>query len=320
MVIAMHAPMPSSNANGLFLASLSYLTAPCIGLFFMVSGALLLPVQENTFSFLKKRLTKVLFPTLFWTLFYIAINRIFITHSYSGLLKELCSIPFSPQGNSVLWFMYVLIGLYLVSPIISKWLGQASKKELQFYLGLWGITLCYPFLKDWISINDSITGPLYYIYGYLGYFILGYYLRHYTLNYTAVIICCLISLAIPVLYTVLQWNTDFYSKFWYLSILVVILCTGWFQTLKLYGSRLIKNKKLITFITKCSNLSFGIYLIHTFIMRYMLWNCNWLASIESYIIQTICIIACTTIFSFICCWGISYIPQAQFIIGYRQKK
>lgn len=43
MVVIMHSPMPSSRANGLFLSSLSYFTAPCIGLFFMVSGALLLP-------------------------------------------------------------------------------------------------------------------------------------------------------------------------------------------------------------------------------------------------------------------------------------
>lgn len=44
MVILMHSPIPSSNnANGLLLSSLSYFTAPCIGLFFMVSGALLLP-------------------------------------------------------------------------------------------------------------------------------------------------------------------------------------------------------------------------------------------------------------------------------------
>ena len=45
MVVLMHSPMPTENANGLLLSSLSYFTAPCIGLFFMVSGALLLPPQ-----------------------------------------------------------------------------------------------------------------------------------------------------------------------------------------------------------------------------------------------------------------------------------
>lgn len=43
MVVMMHSPMPSADANGMLLSSLSYFTAPCIGLFFMVSGALILP-------------------------------------------------------------------------------------------------------------------------------------------------------------------------------------------------------------------------------------------------------------------------------------
>lgn len=43
LVVMMHSPIPSDNADGLILSSISYFTAPCIGLFFMVSGALLLP-------------------------------------------------------------------------------------------------------------------------------------------------------------------------------------------------------------------------------------------------------------------------------------
>lgn len=42
MVVMMHSPMPLADANGMLLSSLSYFTAPCIGLFFMVSGALIL--------------------------------------------------------------------------------------------------------------------------------------------------------------------------------------------------------------------------------------------------------------------------------------
>lgn len=53
MVIAMHAPLPdSAEGNGLFLSTLSYLTAPCIGLFFMVYQGhyCFLSVQEQVFS------------------------------------------------------------------------------------------------------------------------------------------------------------------------------------------------------------------------------------------------------------------------------
>lgn len=43
MVVMMHSPIPSDNSDGIILSSLSYFTAPCIGLFFMDSGALFLP-------------------------------------------------------------------------------------------------------------------------------------------------------------------------------------------------------------------------------------------------------------------------------------
>lgn len=71
MVVFMHAPLPSAQVNGMFLSSLSYFTAPCIGLFFMVSGVLLLLLilqsKEDNIDicgFLKKRLGKVSGPTL----------------------------------------------------------------------------------------------------------------------------------------------------------------------------------------------------------------------------------------------------------------
>ena len=145
MIICMHAPLPSANANGLFLSTISYFTAPGLCLFFVISGSLLLPVNTDTKTFLTKRLSKTIIPTWFFTILYILINYINDTHH--NILKSICSMPFSAQGHGVLWFMCTLLGLYLVSPIISKWLITVGKRELKFYLLLWCITLCYPILK-----------------------------------------------------------------------------------------------------------------------------------------------------------------------------
>ena len=130
LVVLMHSPMAGNN--GLSQSVVSLLTAPCIGLFFMTSGALLLPAREGMFPFMKKRLSKVLVPTLFWTLFYIAANIVIGKTTFSELPKQILSVPFSPQGYGTLWFMYVLIGLYLLTPVISQWLEKASKKEIKF--------------------------------------------------------------------------------------------------------------------------------------------------------------------------------------------
>ena len=73
MIIAMHAPIPNTGLSSYVLSTDSLLTALGIGLFIMVSGALLLPVNMPTEQFLKKRFAKIVFPTVLWTLFYYMI-------------------------------------------------------------------------------------------------------------------------------------------------------------------------------------------------------------------------------------------------------
>lgn len=141
MVIVMHAPIPSVRAetHGAFLVQSSYLTAPSVPLFFMVSGALLLPCKERVSAgkYLMNRLGKIISPAVIFSFFYIALR-----HNW----QSVWSIPFSAQGHGVLWFVYTLIGLYLLIPIISPWLRNASKGEVELYLGLWFMTLLYPYL------------------------------------------------------------------------------------------------------------------------------------------------------------------------------
>lgn len=175
MIVVIHSPLPGKVGDGVFLSSISYLTAPGIGLFFMVSGALLLPVKLDTRSFLWRRFVKIAIPTVIWTLFYLCFN----VWMKDGTItwREILSVPFSAQGNPVFWFIYILLGMYLLAPILSPWLAVANRKEIDFYLCFWAVSLCYPILRLFVDINLSNTGILYYFSGYVGYFLLGYYLR-----------------------------------------------------------------------------------------------------------------------------------------------
>lgn len=320
MVVLMHSPMPSENANGIFLSLLSYMTAPCIGLFFMVSGALLLPVKEETGSFLKRRLGKILGPTLVWSLIYIGYNHYQGTdHSW---WKEILSLPFSAQGHGVMWFMYTLTGLYLIAPVLSKWLQACSKRELEFYLLLWVVTLCYPLLRLFLSIQTGETGILYYCTGYVGYFLLGHYLNKYpeAVSWRFLLPAVFMALLAPVFCKWKQYEVDFYSLFWYLSIFVVILCTVWFKVLSQYGKFILEQEKIRTGITWVSNLSFGIYLMHIFVMRYMIWKWTWIQNMDNYMGQTLLIVVLTFSLSVLGCYLLSWIPGAAYLIGYKQRK
>lgn len=321
MIICMHAPMPSENANPLFLNVTGYFMAPGLCLFFVISGALLLPMKTDIRTFLNKRLGKVVMPTFCFTILYLVLST--ANGTDVNWIRSICSIPFASQGSGVLWFMYTLIGLYLVSPIISRWLEKASKREEEFYLGLWAVTLCYPILKMFLDINESETGIFFYFTGYLGYFVLGHYLTKYPDSISLKTLACpvVISVAAPVACKLIRIEVDFYSFFWYLSIFVAILTVAMFKVVSKYGQKMVSGGgKLLNLLTLTSNLSFGIYLIHIAIMRFFLWKQVWIINIENYILQWVVIVVLTFALSWTATYMISLLPFGEYIIGYLKKR
>lgn len=299
--------MPGLNTSGIVLCGISYLTAPGIGLFFMVSGSLLLngnadkPVETR--FFLQKRFTKILVPLVFWSLV--------------GWGLEQCGIKNTEL--SILWFMYCLAGMYLLTPILSRWLSIANVKEIEFYLLLWFVTLCIPFVKLFFPVNESDTSWLYYFHGYVGYYVLGFYLKHYLesrmtvgrkIVFSLMYVC--ISVILPVVLLRLNVEVDFYSVFWYLSITVALLCVVWWIVVK----RWMKNMpQLPNFVVELSKLSFGIYLIHILVMRNILWETTWMQNMNGIVQVVVCTIL-TFAISALISWGISKIKYVKAIIGY----
>ena len=72
-------------------------------------------------------------------------------------------------------------------------------------------------------------------------------------------------------------------------------------------------------ITLLSNCCFGIYLVHIFIMRNILWKCDFISA-GGGIIQIILTILLTSLLSFAVVWCISKLPYSQYVIGYKSKK
>ena len=108
---------------------------PCVPLFVMITGALLLPVRGDASVFYKKRIPRVFFPFLIWSVLYnlfpwitgvlgfepqVILNFFpyageeVMRQSFSVALEYISQIPlnFSPIGVHM-WYIYLLIGLYL---------------------------------------------------------------------------------------------------------------------------------------------------------------------------------------------------------------
>lgn len=307
MIVLMHSPMSGLGTSGFVLCGISYLTAPGIGLFFMVSGALLLKVNVahpfGTQSFLRRRFTKILVPLVFWSIVGWGLEQYGVKNTELGIL----------------WFMYCLAGLYLLTPILSSWLSVSRIKEVEFYLLLWFVTLCVPFVKLFTIVNESDTSWLYYFHGYVGYYVLGFYLQNYWGHrlsvgrkwmFALVFVC--ISVILPIALLMLDVEADFYSLFWYLSITVALQSVVWWCVVK----RLMRNvPKLPSFVVELSKLSFGIYLIHILVMRNVLWETTWMQGMNGIVQIVVCTILTFTLSALIS-WGISKIKFVKAIIGY----
>ena len=319
MIVLMHSPHPDAGIPGYFLTPIGFLTGTGIGLFFMVSGALLLPVQTDTSYFLKRRLGKIIFPLLFWTLFYLAVSWILGERDTIKILHSIASIPFSAQGHGVLWFMYTLTGLYLLAPIISPMLQKSNRKEIRFYLILWAVTLCYPWLAKVVDVNRGTTGILYYFTGYAGYFVLGYYMHTYCPKIRGWLIPLLFILPYIALalYYYYGKQGDFYDLFWYESIMLVMMCVGIFYVIRYLSERYLNIGGVITVLSNCS---FGVYLMHIFIMQRVIWHSDFIVCHIGGLGQWFITWVLTLVLSFALTWAISYLPFAEYIIGYKHKR
>lgn len=305
MIVLMHSPMARLGTPGPVLSGVSYLTAPGIGLFFMVSGALLLKQNSGEFDthkFLQKRFAKILVPLVFWSGVGYGLNVMGIKNTELGIL----------------WFMYTLAGLYLLTPILTRWLNAAQRWEIELYMGIWLVTMCYPFLKIIMSFNESDTSWVYYFHGYVGYYVLGYYLHRYDLDKVrmggSILLFLLFSIVAPIAVLVFHVQVDFYSLFWYLSVSIAMCCVMWWLMIRKFHvvDRIRERTKRA--IVKLSNLCFGIYLVHILVMRNMLWQMEWMQNMNGVFQILVCALL-TFVLSAVISWCISKIKYVKAVIG-----
>lgn len=225
MVVLSHACDPFvgqfDNDYTAFLTgtAIGSLVRPCVPLFVMMTGVLLLPVPDRDRGltvFYRRRVGRLVWPLVFWSLMlpvmgYCYFNYINPDTANSMLADGMYETQrFIPRmwtwifnfnyDTTALWYLYMLVGLYLVIPIVNSWLVTASRHDVKTVLILWGVSLCLPYIQmvapslglegmfgnfgilgvcDW-----NAYGTFYYISGFIGYIILAYYMKTYPLDWS----------------------------------------------------------------------------------------------------------------------------------------
>lgn len=199
---------------------------------------------------------------LLWSIFYSLFNRYVLGDEIFNFHKIIKDIFYGSEYH--LWFIYVLIGIYLITPMIRKWIKHATQNEILYFMIIWVITLIIgiPGVKIYFPKIDFS-----YFSGFLGYFVLGYYLSQYkSIERSTAVLLIVLGFCITIFgtYFFTLENMKFYEYFYgYLTLNALMVSLGIFI---FFNKSLVPNERINLITSKLSNSCYGIYLIHPLVL------------------------------------------------------
>lgn len=258
---------------GLSFNSIARFAVP---VFAMITGALLLDSGYNyTPQKNKKHILRMVTFFVFWSVLYAVFYQIvspIMKHEPVDGLNFVFSIF---RGTMHLWYVYMLIGFYLILPLLRLWVNDKNKKYVEYFIILGTIfafilpqvvtvgSYYSTYFEHLKCILDTLN--LSYIGGFTTYFLLGWYLNNYelkskslayTLGVAGLIVTIVGSGALSITLN------DNVQMFGYTTINVLLYSVMVFVLFKsIFKNNDIKENKLVAL---ASRYSLGIYAIHPF--------------------------------------------------------
>ncbi len=258
----------------------------CVPVFLMISGALFLNQGKpvNIVKLYKKNILRIVTALLVWSFLYAVFQYLSIEryHNLSSL------VGLTIIGHYHLWFLYLILGLYLVLPILKK--ISENKTVFLYFLIIsfvftfmlpliieicksflpqqtWEMFESHPYFLKALEGNFNLLNPKLVI-GYVFYFMIGHYInirfinaRHVKLIAIGGITGCF-CIIIGTYYTTSLKNC-FYGEFYhYLNIFPLFEAIAVFCLIKL-----VSQHHTGRILDKLSKTSFGTYLIHPMLIE-----------------------------------------------------
>lgn len=232
----------------------------CVPLFVLISGRFLLGKPETFKEFYQKRSTRILWPLVTWSVVYV-LYLIVGNYVLNGTV-EIGSILWDTiTGRPFyhLWYLFMLTGLYFITPVINYCLPHVSKKNL------WFVALGFIILSILLYSYDKITGNkqffMIWFIQYLGYFLMGFLMKE-KLNISSLLLLGIyivssVSIAILTYFTAKNFNSLYFYAY---PTPFVILGS---ISIYLLFSQLSLSQNVLS---KIAPLTLGIYVIHAGIL------------------------------------------------------
>ena len=259
------------------------LTRWSVPIFVMISGMFFLnPQKEIPFAKLyRKNIFRLLVALVFWGILYRTIGVVqFAIDSdvtfgavITKMANEYSKLLFGPVWYH-LWFLYMIIGLYILVPLIRIFTKSAAKKHYHYLFLIYAVFGSFlPLINDSLLFANStleINFKIAELMGFGIYFVLGYYLYKFEVSKRArkwIYIAAVVSVAVQIMGTYFvsdKVGIAHQLLFEYSRPNVVIQAVAIFLFVKSTSLKLRIPARAKMTISTLSRYTFGMYLMHDF--------------------------------------------------------
>lgn len=282
MVVMLHcSPLVINNKPGCYYSTAVFcFSRACVPLFFIMTGALILPYLDGmggVKKFYNKRIKRVLYPLLVWGIIYSIIPYFCGLCNLRECIKELLLIPIKQPDiiGGILWYLYVLIGIYLFIPFLSR--DLYSKKMRRLYLLFWFLSSMSLSINEYIptAFSGNLIHPFNMFVqftGYFGYLILGCELvddtiqsslTNFVQKITTSLILRVACFTCLLFLVAVSYKFSFCKNITFLNPIVIIY-SGFIYVI-LFNLKINTNSIIYNIISSIARYSFFIYLAHMMI-------------------------------------------------------
>ncbi len=272
------APITSFNWQVSNIYSTSGKFSICI--FMMVSGMLFLnPKKDITIKALyRKNILRIVSAFIFWSVAY-ALFGLWVKIQMNGFSDGYMHSFFIDvvNGNYHMWFCYMIIGIYMIVPFLRLISGNENLMKYYLILSIIFVSII-PVLQQ---LPDSVSVPvtivvtqlkLNFVLGWVGIFILGYYLSYCNITKKAEVIIYILGTLSLILTIILNSllsvrnNQNYEGLYELTNINILLTAMAVFIYFRLHVSKVEFSERSKKFILLLSECSFGVYFVHVFII------------------------------------------------------